>query len=345
MDYFSKWPEVYAMKDQKVDTIMNCLIDVFTTHGVPQVLLSDQGGNFESYMIKELCQALGIDKRRTTPLHPQGDGLVERYNRTLTDMLSMYVNQNQSDWDYWLPQVVFAYRSSIHSTTGFSPFDIVYGRKAVLPDDIQYELVKSKDGDYNDSLKQRLSDIKEKVYKRTLAAKRTQKKQYDKSINFESYEVGNRVRFYNPNHKPGLSAKLTHRWSKAVTVIEKISELLYNLVDEETGKHKIIHFNRLKKCETPDENKKESEALTSPNVTEDQFTKPQTNVSASPEVRTAYDNSSSESNTEEIDNDEGTEVDNSTDGDARPVTTRTTHTVPYNLRTDRKQTQKFQVKH
>jgi transposase InsO family protein len=74
-----------------------------------KVLLSDQGTNFESQRVKDLCSTYGIEKRRTSPYRPMCDGMVERFNRTLLNMLSMYVDANHNDWDQWLPQVVFAY--------------------------------------------------------------------------------------------------------------------------------------------------------------------------------------------------------------------------------------------
>ena len=108
----------------------------FLLCGAPQILLTDQGKNFESKLIAELCDLLQIDKRRTTAYHPQCDGQVERFNRTLTTMLSMYVEKNQKDWDRWLPQVLLAYRSSVHESTGATPFALLYGREARLPVDL-----------------------------------------------------------------------------------------------------------------------------------------------------------------------------------------------------------------
>ena len=82
-DAFSKWIECYAMKDQKAETITNILVDVFARLGIPEFLHSDQGRNFESALLKETCQSLGIIKTHTTAYHPQGNALVERSNRTV----------------------------------------------------------------------------------------------------------------------------------------------------------------------------------------------------------------------------------------------------------------------
>jgi hypothetical protein len=251
MDYFSKWPEVYALENQKAEVITKCLIDVFTRHGAPKVLLSDQGRNFESNMVKELCAAFGIDKRRTSPYHPECDGMVERFNRALVDMLAMHVNDHHTDWDYWIPQVVFAYRSSIHSSTGVSPFEIVYGRKPTLPIDIQFGIKEETTGDFYGKLKQHLEVVKTKAYKRVVAAKIAQKKQYDKKVKFTSYKVGNRVWLYNPANKPGLSPKLISKWKGPYIIVQKLSDVSYKISGSKQTGVKVVHYNRLKKCCTP----------------------------------------------------------------------------------------------
>ena len=235
----------------------------------------DQGTNFESHMIDELCKVFGIDKRRTTPFHPQCDGMVERYKRTLVDMLAMYVADNQKDWDYWLPQITFAYRCSKHSTTGLKPFEVMYGRKPVLPVDLQYaENEKDEDNTY-ESIKKKLEEIKEKVYKRTQAAQKSQKKQYEKRLVFKPYNVNERVWLFNPVNKPGLSPKLAMKWYGPFTIVEKLSDITYKLIHDNQKTQRTVHFNRLKKCYTPAPNQiKSAEKVVSFAEQEPQFTAP-----------------------------------------------------------------------
>ena len=122
MDHFTKWCEAFPTKDQKVSTVANCLISkVFSRFGPPLVLHSDQGSNFESIFMHEICNIMGIAKTRTTAYHPCGDGQVERQNRTLQDMLAHSVSNNADDWDIWLDLVLFAYNTSKHESTGFAP--------------------------------------------------------------------------------------------------------------------------------------------------------------------------------------------------------------------------------
>ena len=88
--------------------------------GVSAVIHSDQGRQFESKLFTDMCSLLGIRKSHTTPYHPQSDGMVERFNRTFTIMLSNFVNNNHSDWDEYLLYVMMAYRCTTHETNGFS---------------------------------------------------------------------------------------------------------------------------------------------------------------------------------------------------------------------------------
>jgi hypothetical protein len=106
-DYYTKWTESFAMPNMEVRTVANIIVEeVICRLGVPAVIHSDQGRQFESKLFTEMCSLLGITKTRTTPYHPQSDGMVERFNRTLTTMLSNFVDDNHSDWDEQLQYVM-----------------------------------------------------------------------------------------------------------------------------------------------------------------------------------------------------------------------------------------------
>ena len=129
MDYFTKWPEAYALPNQEAQTMAKVLVDQFVSRfGAPAQLHSDQGRNFESEVFTEMCKLLGIEKTRTTPLHPQSDGMVERYNRTLEHQIAMFVNDNQKDWDQDISLLLMAYRTATHESTGLTPAKMMMGR-------------------------------------------------------------------------------------------------------------------------------------------------------------------------------------------------------------------------
>ena len=96
MDYFTKWPEAYALPNQEAVTVAKVLVDEFIPrHGVPLELHSDQGRNFESIVISEMCKLLGIHKTRTTAFNPKSDGMVEGYNLTIGRQLAMFIGEHQ----------------------------------------------------------------------------------------------------------------------------------------------------------------------------------------------------------------------------------------------------------
>lgn len=126
-DYFTKWADAIPMPDQTAECITSEPIKFFCAYGPPQILHSYQGRNFESSMFTQTLHAFGVQKSRTTPYHPQGDGIVERFNRTLLQLLRTYV-QSQEEWETYLPYVLYAYRTSQHTTTKASPYLLLYGR-------------------------------------------------------------------------------------------------------------------------------------------------------------------------------------------------------------------------
>jgi hypothetical protein len=107
--------------------------ELFCRFGVCRQIHSDQGSEFESELFAAVCNKLGIEKTRTTPYRPQSDGLVERVNRVLQDMLAMFLNNFRNDWDDHLPYLLMAYRATVHESTGFSPFKMMFGREMNCP--------------------------------------------------------------------------------------------------------------------------------------------------------------------------------------------------------------------
>ena len=140
-DYFTKWTESFAMPNMEARTCAKILVqEVVSRFGVPNKIHSDQGNQFESNLFAEMCDLLQIEKTRTTPYHPQSDGMVERFNRTLCAMLSTFVEENHRNWDSLLPYVMMAYRCTEHETTGMTPNMLMLGRETSTPLDICFEM-------------------------------------------------------------------------------------------------------------------------------------------------------------------------------------------------------------
>ena len=138
MDYFSKYVKIYPMPDQKTETVLEALFDRVYELGVPERLHSDQGRQFESDMFQLMCKRMGIRKTRTTPYHPESDGMVERFMRTLKDMVAKYIDSEGLRWDRNVKAYAMAYNSSVHTTTGHTPFFLIHGFEPVLPMDVMY---------------------------------------------------------------------------------------------------------------------------------------------------------------------------------------------------------------
>ena len=137
---------VYAIPNQEASTVADVLVNnFFCRFGVPMELHSEQGRNFESRLLLEILERLGVRKTRTTPLHPQSDGMVERYVRTIEEQLRRVVFSNQRDWEERLPLFLLAYRASTHETTGVKPANLVFGRELRLPCDLMFEAPQTRD--------------------------------------------------------------------------------------------------------------------------------------------------------------------------------------------------------
>ena len=123
-DLFTKWVEIFALTDTTAATVARKIAKVFTRFPQCSELLTDQGANFESELVRELCRVLGVKKLRTTPYHPAGNGQTERFNATLCEILRTSCD---GQWDEALPWAASAYNSSVHAATGFTPYELMFG--------------------------------------------------------------------------------------------------------------------------------------------------------------------------------------------------------------------------
>ena len=133
MDYATKWPEAYALKNCTADTVVNCLIDLCARVGIPQELLKDNGTNFISKVVKQFCQITEVHQLRTSPYHPEVDGMVERFNSTIKRLLGKLTQNTKVEWDKCLLFVLWAYRGTMHATIDFYPYRLVFGREMKIP--------------------------------------------------------------------------------------------------------------------------------------------------------------------------------------------------------------------
>ncbi len=218
MDYFTKWPEAYVVPDQSASTSVQRLVDeMFARFGVLDKLHSDQGRNFESRLFSEVCQQLWVKNTRTTLLHPQSDGMVERFNRTLATQLAILTSQHQRDWDQHL--VLWAYRTAVQECSArveCTPAVLMFGRELHTPVDLVFgwppepEIAGGPELDYIRQLKEHLSTVHQLAREALEGAGARQKRAYDTRAHGPTLRPGDRVWVFCPQKKQGLSPKLTH---------------------------------------------------------------------------------------------------------------------------------------
>src|SRR5437764_7270679 len=134
-DYLTKWPEAKLMKDATAENVVKFIYEgIICRHRCPKIIMSDRRTHFRNKLVDELCRKFEIKHKLSSPYHPQMKGLVERFNRTLCEALAK-VSEKENQWDKYIEQVLFAYRTTKHSTTKRKPFFMTYGREAILPID------------------------------------------------------------------------------------------------------------------------------------------------------------------------------------------------------------------
>ena len=250
-DCFTKWTEAIAMPDQEAATIATTFVNNFITrYGVPLLLLSDGSTNFDSKLFREVCKFLQIEKVKTSVMRPQANGVTERFNRTLATMLTMYCTQDQKDWDLYLPQVMMAYRSSVHSSTGQSPNKMVYGREIMLPMAAVIGQPKGENPgtveDYVKNLQVKLQQVHQLARTNLKKTANYRKKHYDIKSSKRVLASGQAVWLYEPSKRPGVCAKLTPKWKGPALVLQKLDDLTYLVKMKSNTPAKIYHIDRLR---------------------------------------------------------------------------------------------------
>lgn len=250
-DHFTRYAQAFPTKNQKALTVAKVLVEKFFMHyGLPARIHSDQGRDFESQLIREMLNILGIRKTRTTPYHPQGDPQPERFNRTLLSMLGTLSQGKRRQWSQHVGYLVHAYNSTKCDSTGYSPYYLMFGREARLPVDLCFGEATCQDGATHSQYVAKLTEELQNAYQlATEAANKTHqrnKKSHDKRVSSQVLNVGDRVFLKNLGLKG--KHKLQSRWKLSpFTVIEKLPNLpVYRVKPEGArGPVKTIHREHL----------------------------------------------------------------------------------------------------
>ena len=255
VDLDTRYPEAIPLKNQSAEAVADALVTIFSRVGIPQEISSDQGTNFMSQLVKELCQQLQIEQVSTTPYHQAANGLVERWNQTMKNMLKRMIHDEPDSWDRLLPYVLFAYREVPEVSTGFSPFELVYGWPVRGPLSVVKEAWVDKEDsgnliDYVVQTRSRLMTSVEMAQENLLDSQAKMKAWYDQKVREQSFEVGEEVLLLLPTSNKSLEAK----WQGPYRVVRKVSDLNYELdVGRARKKLCIYHVNLIKRWKKREE--------------------------------------------------------------------------------------------
>ncbi len=203
-----------------------------------------------SRTIRELYELLGIKSVRTSVYHPQTDGLVERFNRTLKTMIRKFVHEDAKNWDKWLEPLLFAVREVPQASTGFSPFELLYGRQPRGVLDVLRETWEEGPSESKNEI-QHVLDLRTKLHTLGQLSMENLLQAQDKQSRL--YNRGTRLRKFAPGDKvlvllPTSSSKLLAKWQGPFEVTQRVGDLNYEVVrTDRSGARQIYHLNLLKK--------------------------------------------------------------------------------------------------
>uniref|UniRef100_A0A8C2HMT4 Gypsy retrotransposon integrase-like protein 1 n=1 Tax=Cyprinus carpio TaxID=7962 RepID=A0A8C2HMT4_CYPCA len=254
-DVFSKFSIAVPTHDQRAETVAQVLVEEwFYKFGVPGRLHSDQGRNFESALIRQLCELYQVRKSRTTPYHPAGNGQCERFNRTLYNLLRTLPYSRKRDWVSCLSQVIFCYNTTPHQVTGESPYYLMFGQEPQLPIDFLLGRVPEPAAGSVHSWvvehRRRLQVAFEGARERLKAAADRQKRQHDQHVRDLPLAEGQLV--YLRDKVVRGRHKIQDLWSSVIYQVVRPPEeggVVYSIAPvTDLSKIRRVHRSLLKAC-------------------------------------------------------------------------------------------------
>ena len=248
VDFATRWPEALPMRDISSEGVAEALNSIFSRVGYPQEVLSDNGPQFVSGLMEEVLRTLGIKHVCSSPYHPQSNGLCERMNGTIKHMLRKVATSHPHDWDRLLPSVLFAYRELPQNGSGFSPFELLYGRSPRGPMTILRELFTNihLDADIK-PVYQYVVDLERRIVESCQLAQVNLQKSAE--TNAEYSDLRSKLREFGVGDKvlillPVTKNKLLMTWKGPYQIWERCSKVNYRI---KIGKSiKTFHVNMLK---------------------------------------------------------------------------------------------------
>ncbi|KAL0199491.1 hypothetical protein M9458_008031, partial [Cirrhinus mrigala] len=250
VDYATRYPEAVLLRKATAKNIARELLLLFSRVGIPSEILTDQGTLFMSRLMADLAQLLKVKQLRTSVYHPQTDGLVERFNQTLKQMLRRVASEDKKDWDLMLPYVLFGVREVPQASTGFTPFELLFGRQPRGLLDVAREAWERQPAplrtvvEHVRELRERIERVMPLVKEHLTRAQQAQQRHYNRPAQPCEFQPGDRVMVLVPN----TACKFLATWQGPFTVLEKVGPVTYRV--RQPGRRRaeqLYHINLLKK--------------------------------------------------------------------------------------------------
>ena len=247
VDFATRYPEAIPLRNIETETVASALISYMCRLGFAEQIVTDLGASFTSKLMQRLWERCGIKHITSTAYHPQTNGLVERFNGSLIRMLRAYVTEHPHDWDDNIQALLYAYRSIPQESTGFSPFELLFGRKVKGPLDLlrfNWEGRPVGDSenvvDYLFKLQNTLKRSLELAGEHCKVAQHKQKVWYDKKARVRSFEPGQDILLI----RPVKGNKLQLTWEGPFKIISKMNDVNY-IIQYGEGR-RVVHVNMIK---------------------------------------------------------------------------------------------------
>jgi transposase InsO family protein len=220
-DDLTKFVIAEPVQTQDAETLAREFVrNIILKFGAPELILSDQGSNFLSELFRNTCRLLRIKKINTTAFHLESNGGLERGHRVLVEYLRHYVTEDQRDWDDCIPYATHVYNITTHRTTGYTPFELLFGYKARVPSSLKEQPTPRYNyNDYVDELKGRMRTAHAVARDRLVEGKERSKRDYDRKTVQLTLKVGDKVLLFDESVRRGRSKKLGAKWIGPYTVL------------------------------------------------------------------------------------------------------------------------------
>ena len=249
-DRFSKYTKAFPMPNKESKTVAELFVTRWLhEYGEPEQVHTDQGGEFEGFLMQDVYTLYSLNKSRTSPYHPEGNAQVERYNQTIASMLSV-LSTSYYDWDLKISMAVSSYNATINSTTGFTPNKLWFGRELYLQADRVIPENPLKKRKTREKYVERLEldmKIAYDVARETIGRNmKVQKRYHDRKAHLNSYKVGDAVlkRCLPPKEKG--ARKFAARWEGPFYVIDRLDDTTYRVGEQDKKTWKVVHHDRLR---------------------------------------------------------------------------------------------------